>query len=127
MKDSRSRAAWPWFAVGILLMYAVVTLGVAIAATPPKEPNALFGGFYRAAASWAQELLGAGVWPRLIDMHGSLGGVFPTPMAFMLVLALFSFAALARGRSIRDQRRDDVRIARDEAIREQVRRGQRTT
>lgn len=126
MKDSRSSAVWPLRLIGLTLIYAMLTLAVATAATRPADPSALFFNLHRPFSALAQAVPGTGLWPLVMDMHGMLGGgVFSTPMAGILMLALAGFGALGIARSIRNQQREDGRIARDEAIREQVRKSQR--
>lgn len=73
----------------------------------------------------AQALPGAGLWPRVMDMNGKIGGAFPTPMAGLLILVLSSLGAMSLAKGIRDQLCKDAATARDEAIREQVRKGTR--
>lgn len=125
MKEPRPLAVWQWGLIGIALMYGGLTLAAATIATPPTTPDALSSGIQRLAMPLAQALPGAGLWPRVMDMNGKIGGTFPTPMAGVFILVLASLGAMRLAKGIRDQLRKDAATAHDEAIREQVRQGTR--
>lgn len=95
MKEPRLSSIVRWLAVGIGLLYITLTLAAAAMATPPMKPGFLLPNLHRAAAPLAQALPGAGLWPRVMDMHGTIGGEFPTPLAGVLLLGMAGLGALS--------------------------------
>jgi len=70
-----------------------------------------------------EALPGAGLWPQLMNLNSKLGGAVPISLALMAVLLLIGAGAFAQAKRIASQISQDAATARDEAIRERVRRG----
>ncbi|CAJ0807459.1 hypothetical protein LMG19083_04566 [Ralstonia psammae] len=119
MLQSRTKSIAFLYLFAALLLYAAVTLAVAALAAPAGDKDFLH--MNRTFAPLAGNVPGAEIWPSVMDLHGKLGGVFPTPLAILACLILLSMAALSRVKSIRRQMREDAATARDEAIRQRVR------
>ena len=102
-----------------LLLYVAITLAVATLAVPSGRSDFLH--LDRAFGQLAGNLPGAQVWPAIVDLHGKLGGAIPTPLAILTCLVLLSGAAVSWAKNIREQKRRDAATARDEAIRQRVR------
>ncbi|WP_413705546.1 hypothetical protein [Ralstonia sp. Ralssp110] len=119
MLQNRTKSIAFLYLFAALLLYAAVTLAVAALAVPAGDKDFLH--MDRTFGPLASNVPGAAIWPAIMDLHGKLGGVFPTPLAVLACLILLSMTALSRAKSISRQMRKDAATARDEAIRQRVR------
>jgi hypothetical protein len=122
MKDQRALTVWSWRLMGLPPLYAALTLAAATLAAPPDNPDDPLGDMHQAFLPLAEALPGADVWPQLMNLNGKLVGAVPVSLAVVAVLLLFGAGALTQARRIAAQIRQDAAVARDEAIRERVRR-----
>lgn len=122
MKEHSALTVWAWRLLGVPPLYAALTLAAAPLAAPPEPPGAPFGAMHRGFVPAAEALPGAGVWPQLMNLNSKFVGAVPGSLAVMAVLLLLGAGAFTQARRIAAQIRQDAAIARDEAIRERVRR-----
>lgn len=122
MKEHSPLTVWSWRLIGVPPLYAALTLAAATLAAPPENPSDPFSQLHRTFTPLAEALPGASLWPQLMDLNSKLGGAVPTSIALMAVLMLIGAGAFAQAKRINTQISRDAAIARDEAIRERVRR-----
>ncbi len=122
MSEPSSSSVWRWRLLGIAPLYAGLTLAAATLASPSGDPRDPFGSLHRLFTPVAEVLPGAGVWPQYFELTSRIGGALPLSLVMIAVLMLIGVGAFARARSIATQLRNEAAIARDELIRERVRR-----